>query len=192
MVNTKFHAYTIVRSYSVQKFTKKLLKNPVDYYIIIIINLLIGLKRGEVVNFEANGMLPSGLHEYSFNQFMAQFVDGVPTSQTRKEIANALVNFSKEIYAIGIPYEFWVDGSYVTTKTNPNDADIVVFLQVPAASVIFPIWNSFRQKYSKWLDIYFAYATSPENQRVLSPNDYQQVVNKRNICKKIHDHFGFL
>ena len=188
MVITQFHAYTMDRNQSVQKFTNKLLKNPVDYCIIIIINLSKRKKRGEVVNFEANGMLPSGLHEYSFDQFMAQFVDGVPTSQTRKEIANALVNFSKEIYAIGIPYEFWVDGSYVTTKTNPNDADIVVFLQVPAASVIFPIWNSLRQKYSKWLDIYFAYATSPENQRVLSPNDYQQVVNKRNYWR---GQFGF-
>ena len=40
----------------------------------------------------------------------------------------------------------------------------------------------------KWLDIYFAYATSPENQRVLSPGDYQQVVNKRNYWR---GQFGF-
>lgn len=37
------------------------------------------------------------------------------------------------------------------------------------------------------LDIYFAYATSPENQRLLS-NDYQQVVNQRNYWR---GQFGF-
>ena len=188
MVNTKFHAYTIVRSYSVQKFTNNLLKNPVDYCIIIIINLLMGMKRGEVVDFESNGMLPGGLHDYTFSQFLEQFVDGVPTSQTRKNISKALVDFSKEIFAYGIPHEFWIDGSFVTTKTNPNDADVVLFLQVPAASQIMPIRDAIHQKYSPLLDIYFAYAASPENQALLTSKDFNTVVNQRNYWR---GQFGF-
>lgn len=140
------------------------------------------------MNFEANGMLPGGLHDYSFEQFLTQFVDGFPTSQRRKEIATALLAFAKEIYVFGTPYEFWIDGSYVTTKINPNDADLVIFLQAPAAAKIAPICGNLCQKYSPLLDIYFAYATSPENQSVLSPNDYQEVVNKRNYWR---GQFGF-
>ena len=145
-------------------------------------------KRGNVVDFETNGMLPGGLHEYSFEQFMRQFVDGFPASQRRKEISKTLVAFAKEIYTFGIPYEFWIDGSYVTTKVNPNDADVVIFLQVPAANRLFPIYDSIRQKYYPWLDIYFAYAASPENQKVLSPKDYQTVINQRNYWR---GQFGF-
>ena len=144
-------------------------------------------KWGDTLDFESSGMLPSGLHKYSFEQFLIQFVNGFPTSQRRKEISEAIVAFVKELFSFGIPYEFWIDGSYATTKVNPNDADIVVFLQASVANSIFPISDYFRQKFSD-LDIYFAYATSPENQSKLTPYDYQKAVNMRNYWR---GQFGF-
>ncbi len=140
------------------------------------------------MEFDANGMLPGGLHEYTFEQFLIQFVDGFPTSQRRKEIAKALVDFAREIYTYGTPYEFWIDGSYVTTKINPNDADIVVFLQVPSITNILPLRDKIRKKYLPDLDVYFAYATSPENQAVLKPNAYYNAITMRNYWR---GQFGF-
>ena len=81
------------------------------------------------MTFEANGVLAPGFHDCTYNGFYAAFVDEFPTSQRRRPIAEALLAFSAEVFAIGEPYEFWIDGSYVTTKINPNDADVILFFQ---------------------------------------------------------------
>ena len=51
-----------------------------------------------------------------------------------------------------------------------------------------PLWQSFRQKYAGVLDIYFWYAKSPENERLLKPADYNQIINQRNYWR---GQFGF-
>lgn len=143
---------------------------------------------GEEVTFEANGMLPAGFHDCSVQEFIATFVDNFPTSQRRRIIMEALWDFSREVYNVGIPGEFWVDGSFVTAKVNPNDANLVLFLQIPNMNVLGPQLMAFRQKYKDTLDIYFAYAASPENQQYANPKDYQQFVNQRNYWR---GQFGF-
>ena len=140
------------------------------------------------MDFEANGMLPAGFHDCSVQEFIDTFVDCFPTSQRRKVIVDALWDFSEEIYNIGIPYEFWVDGSFVTTKINPNDADLVLFLQIPNMNLLGSQLATFRQKYKDTLDIYFAYATSPENQQLTDPSTYYQFVTQRNYWR---GQFGF-
>lgn len=140
------------------------------------------------MDFEANGMLPAGLHKCSVDDFIVTFVDNFPTSQRRKLIVDALWEFSKEVFAEGIPYEFWIDGSFVTTKVNPNDADIVLFLQIPNMNVLGKQLTAFRQKYAGILDVYFAYAASPENQKQVGVADFQQIVNNRNYWR---GQFGF-
>lgn len=145
-------------------------------------------KWGEKVNFEANGMLPAGLHDCSVEDFIAVFVDNFPTSQRRKIIVDTLWDFAQDVFAIGIPCEFWVDGSFVTTKVNPNDADLVLFMQIPNMNILGPQLAAFRQKYAGVLDIYFAYAVSSENQQQANPADYQKFVNNRNYWR---GQFGF-
>ena len=140
------------------------------------------------MKFEANGMLAAGFHDCSVQEFIAAFVDDFPTSQRRKIIADSIWDFAKEIFAVGVPCEFWVDGSFVTTKINPNDADLVLFLQAPSMNILSPQINDFRQRYSSTLDMYFAYATSPENLQLLGPVNYQQIVNGRNYWR---GQFGF-
>ena len=51
-----------------------------------------------------------------------------------------------------------------------------------------PIRDTIHKKYSPFLDIYFAYATSPENQAALSSKDFNTVVNQRNYWR---GQFGF-
>ena len=140
------------------------------------------------MTFEANGVLAPGFHDCTCDEFYATLVDGFPTSQRRKTISDTLLAFSKEVFAIGVPYEFWIDGSYVTTKMNPNDADIILFFQYQHMNDIAPLLDAFRQKYNGILDIYFGYAASPENQKVVSPADYNQIVNGRNYWR---GQFGF-
>lgn len=140
------------------------------------------------MKFESNGMLSAGFHDCSVQEFISTFVDNFPTSQRRKIITNTLWDFAKEIFDIGLPCEFWIDGSFVTTKINPNDADLVLFLQIPHMNILGSQLTLFRQKYAGVLDIYFAYATSPENQQQASHADYQQFVTMRNYWR---GQFGF-
>ena len=134
------------------------------------------------MTFDANGVLPAGIHNYTVEAFMAMFVDNFPTSQRRRLIADALWDFAADIFSVGVPFEFWVDGSFTTAKVNPNDADLVLFLQIPDMNILAPQWSTLRQKYSGLLDFYFAYATSPENQNAL-PNDYHKIENNRNYWR---------
>ena len=143
---------------------------------------------GGKVNFGTNGMLPAGFHDCTADEFITTFVDGFPTSQRRSLIVDALWNFAAEVLTVGIPYEFWVDGSFVTTKVNPNDADLVLFLQIPHMNILGPRVTAFRQKYAGLLDIYFAYAASPDNGKQTNPHDYSKIVNDRNYWR---GQFGF-
>ena len=141
------------------------------------------IKRGEVVDFNASGRLPAGFHDCTVEEFASKFVSGFPTSQRRKPIFNSMIEFCIELFAQGIPAEFWVDGSYATTKTNPNDADIVVFLHYSHYLILKPIMNDLRSKYRADLDIYFAVAVSDDTERVLSHTDFTSVVNMRNYWR---------
>lgn len=140
------------------------------------------------MDFDVSGKLPAGLHSYTIEEFIAQFVDGFPTSMRRKTIFDAMVEFLKELNASGIPYEFWVDGSYTTTKINPNDADIVVFLQIPQYNALGPQFGDLRNKYRANLDLYFAVAISDENRKMVDSRTFLNITNQRNYWR---GQFGF-
>lgn len=140
------------------------------------------------MDFDTNGRLPAGLHNYNVEEFLSQFVEGFPTSLRRKPIFDSMVSFFKDLMPTGVPYEFWVDGSYATTKVNPNDADIVIFLQCHQYVALSPHFGDLRYKYRADLDVYFEVATSEDNRRMLSPQDFGTVTNKRNYWR---GQFGF-
>lgn len=141
------------------------------------------------MEFESNGMLSAGIHDCTMQEFIEFFVDKFPTSQRRKTIANNLLDFAKDILATGTPVEFWVDGSFVTTKINPNDADLVLFFHLPHMQVLAPQHSSLQQKYLNSLDFYFSLAVSPENEKLIKPSDYHTLcVNQRNYWR---GQFGF-
>ncbi len=58
------------------------------------------------MDFEANGMLSAGFHDCTVKDFIIAFVEKFPTSQRRKLLVDTLWDFAKEIYDIGVPYEF--------------------------------------------------------------------------------------
>lgn len=72
-------------------------------------------------------VLPSGVYPADLNNLKERFVTAFPESISRKRI---LKNFSKllhETVRFDISMVHWVDGSYLTSKTNPNDIDMVTF-----------------------------------------------------------------
>ena len=71
---------------------------------------------GGILNFDANGSLPAGFHDLTYDEFYDFFVTGFPSSQRRQLIAESLLAFSTEVFAFGIPCEFWIDGSYNSRK----------------------------------------------------------------------------
>ncbi len=140
------------------------------------------------MDFDSSGKLPAGIHDCSAEEFEELFVEQFPTSQSRRPIFCSLITFIQELFQTGIPDEIWIDGSYATSKINPNDADVVVFLHYPHFSKLSLQRNLLRQKYCPTLDLYFAVAASEQSQNMLSVNDFNQVQNYRNYWR---GQFGF-
>ena len=139
------------------------------------------------MDFDANGLLPAGLHTYDFLTFKEQFVTGFPSSQTRPVILGCLEHFVSAILSLCVPDEFWIDGSFTTTKVNPNDADLIIFVDYADFKKIHTLWAQLQQQHP-YLDMYIACAVNEKTKQILSPYDYNEVVNLRNYWR---GQFGF-
>lgn len=95
-----------------------------------------------IPEFDENGHLPPGIHEATFDEIIKRF--SLPKSRTRRSRTKSLQAF----YSFIRPYakEIYIDGSYTTRKSAPNDVDIVVFLRDG-----FSLTNKFRQRLLKFL-----------------------------------------
>lgn len=81
----------------------------------------------EIQDFLKNGNLNPGIHKYSVNEFKNQFVDSFELSTTRQDIYSKFKYWVNLLTQILPPKYMWLDGSFLTTKLNPNDIDLVVF-----------------------------------------------------------------
>lgn len=75
--------------------------------------------------------LPPGLHPATEGDVEATLVNGFPGSASRRDIFDRWLQLRRAIAALVTQREHWLDGSYVTTKDDPGDADIVVHLDGP-------------------------------------------------------------
>jgi len=69
--------------------------------------------------FESSGYLPSGIYETTVDEFKQRFVYGTK----RNEIFNGILRLIEDLKAVGCN-AMYVDGSYISEKQRPNDADI--------------------------------------------------------------------
>lgn len=72
-------------------------------------------------------LLPPGLHDIDHADLDNHFLSAFPGSATRPQLIGGLRTFIAALQRIGIPFEIWIDGSFTTTKENPNDVDLVAF-----------------------------------------------------------------
>lgn len=58
------------------------------------------------------------------------FVRPFTSSSTRMLLLEQLIAFTSDLSkAVNGPLRIWIDGSFVTLKQNPNDIDLVVFIE---------------------------------------------------------------
>jgi hypothetical protein len=113
------------------------------------------------MDFDSNGNLkPYTFINSDIATFEEFFVKNFPLSTTRFSInsnfTKFLANFKKEI--VSSNFYLWIDGSFVTQKMNPNDLDVVVFLDFETFDKVenqLTIYKSIKYHEEEKLDIYF-------------------------------------
>lgn len=78
--------------------------------------------------FNNKGLLNPGFCEYKLEEIEKIFVTDFLESQTRKEIYKGFLVWLKSLLNTCVPDEIWIDGSFATTKINPNDIDLICFI----------------------------------------------------------------
>jgi hypothetical protein len=75
-------------------------------------------------------LLEKGRHQMSLLELRELCVNAFPLSTTRLKIMDGLEKIVEKLRSNSIQGEIWVDGSFVTAKIDPEDADLV--LRCPA------------------------------------------------------------
>lgn len=75
---------------------------------------------------EFPSLLPIGRHKKSVEEIRALCVVPFEMSSTRPAIMAGLLAVIEAIRAAGIVGELWVDGSFLTSKVDPEDVDVVL------------------------------------------------------------------
>ena len=75
-----------------------------------------------------DGLLPPGLFPCSFEELRSRF--GVfRRSDQRVRLATELQKYLQELRETGFVTRILIDGSFVTSKDEPNDIDLIIVLQ---------------------------------------------------------------
>lgn len=82
--------------------------------------------------------LDAGFHDATVADVEATLVNSFATSITRREIFERWTQLRLAIAAVVSLREQWLDGSYVTMKVDPADADIVVHLDGSEVDALDP------------------------------------------------------
>jgi hypothetical protein len=95
-----------------------------------------------IPDFDTNGNLPPGVHETTLDDIEVKFT----STLKRKEHFELLKQLIKDLKAIGCK-TIYIDGSYITRKSLPNDIDICWEsngVDLNTAKLIMPILWDFR------------------------------------------------
>jgi hypothetical protein len=79
-------------------------------------------------SFDIRGYLkPYGKNSISESKFKEEFVDPFDEDSNRKKLYEGFVSYNKDLKSLLGNYQYtqWVDGSFVSTKINPKDIDLV-------------------------------------------------------------------
>ncbi len=87
-----------------------------------------------MLQFDEKGhLLPYEIIELTLAEFEAFFVEGLEDRAHRRGLFQNYLRYLEALKAIVVPPFFqWVDGSFVGPKRNPNDFDVVTFLDFEA------------------------------------------------------------
>ncbi len=81
---------------------------------------------GDVSKTEFPPLLPGGFWPMSLTEMRAKCVGAFPFSRSRHLIFDGIEHLITRLSTADIAGELWIDGSFVTEKLDPGDADILV------------------------------------------------------------------
>ncbi len=87
---------------------------------------------------EYPALLPRGFHYFTLAELRAKFVTPFTLSATRDEIMRGLETFARHMVNAWIVGEIWIDGSFLTEKIDPSDADVLVRFGAGIFNVGYP------------------------------------------------------
>jgi hypothetical protein len=82
-----------------------------------------------IPDFDSDGYLPEGFHPATQAEIKSRFVDAVAGSPTRRAIYDGWADMRTAVTEIVQITSQWLDGSFVTNKHDPRDADVITFLE---------------------------------------------------------------
>lgn len=79
-------------------------------------------------------LLEPGLHDFQLSEIGNHFLKEFSRSNTRERLIVELEQYTMLISSLLKSVELWLDGSFTTTKLDPNDIDLVVFINEEEAN----------------------------------------------------------
>lgn len=151
-----------------------------------------------MIEFDENGFIkPYHIIETDLATIQRIFVEEIQLSATRKAIFEDFIVYNEALKNIILTgFTQWIDGSFVTQKRNPNDIDLVTFID-------FEVYNTneieidelrrTRQTTNTIIDGYFV-KIYPENHKHRNwyENDKMQWLFTFNQVKNAKQSKGFL
>ncbi len=126
---------------------------------------------------ELGNLFPYKIIEIDLEAFEDFFVTNFPKSDSRQKLFKNYISYVNSFKSqVNCNFYQWIDGSFVTTKQNPNDIDIVTFLnfEVYENNVTqIADFQGYKVKNEQYLDCYFVkeYPTEHKNYEIITHYD---------------------
>lgn len=123
-----------------------------------------------MLEFDTKGFLiPDNVIHSSLQELEQVFVEGMKTGERKKHF-EAYLNYSKELKKLCGDIELiqWIDGSFITKKEDPNDIDLVTFVDFESTKAIHHLLDNFGKELSKTMygvDAYIVYTYLLDDKR---------------------------
>lgn len=99
--------------------------------------LLMDTNNPEIPELNSDGLLPSDIYCTSEATIESAFVDAVKNSRTRRTIFEGLCQWRRDAIEARVDEAIqWIDGSFVESKIDPNDVDVVTFIEYEALNTL--------------------------------------------------------
>jgi len=122
-----------------------------------------------IPKFDNNGNLPAGFITPKLDEFKEHFVDNFRDSTTRQKIFNGYIRYNSKLDVIKVATIQWVNGSYTTSKVNPEDIDFVTHIDAieldeseEIKEIFSKLTDKSRAKSECICDVYFIAVYPPE------------------------------
>lgn len=87
--------------------------------------------------FNAEGLLPDGVHPAIEEELKERCVDPFATSRTRQPVFDGFRRYRNDLSSLGLNITQWVDGSFVDeSRLEPDDIDLVNFVNAAEVNAI--------------------------------------------------------